>query len=548
MVDMLLSGTYLKERGKTFFLISTVTTFSLVVLIMLIGWRLNNVVLQISAVLSSLLLMAWAIAFRQDEAAAVLCIAVHLYVDWYLGARVLALGLVMALLLVLYLTRSPQRPWLFPRAGVLWCLLLGLAIFPALRGYTLPDGMTYYLTIFFAPLLTFWLGSLLAQDMTRVRRLFMLLAALGALLAIVSLTQAATGKLLLASTRFDQYLAQVADFQLSPGGSIYRTGTFFTNPDSNGTFFAVIVFLPLSLFFASTTRRAKILYLAEILLIILALLSTYSTGAWVAGMVALLLFLVLLGNMRLRLYVLGSIACIAIILLVFFHTQLVHQLQHIAAVGDLVDRLIAWQIALRVIKALPLTGLGLGTFAYYYRAQAFRLPGRFNPLAHPHNSFLEIAAMGGLPLLLVFLVLLFLAIWWAFRNWARADVQARMLLTGGIGAVVALTINSLGVNSWTLAPLAALGWLILGALASPLLTDTFSRVTKPGVVSIGREEYVHMASQAVTNQTAFPEDISPLEASSSADQGTMLEDPDQTEKRKVITGAEARVYEQKQTS
>jgi hypothetical protein len=43
------------------------------------------------------------------------------------------------------------------------------------------------------------------------------------------------------------------------------------------------------------------------------------------------------------------------------------------------------------------------------------------------------------------------------------------LLGGGIAAVLALSINSVSINGWTLPPLAAPGWLILGAIASPLL-------------------------------------------------------------------------------
>lgn len=469
MIDTLLSGNYLRARGKRFFLVSTVLLSLIVLLSLFVGWRFGDRGMLIGAGLISLLLMALAILYREDELAAVLCIAVHLYDDWYLGMRVLALGFFLILLLVRYLTRSSQQVWTFPRLRGLWLLLFLLAIAPALRGYTLADGMTYYLTIFVAPLLAFWLGALLAQNTLQMKRLFQMFAGFGALLAILSLIQAATGKLLFSSSHFAQYLAQVSDFQLT-GSSIHRTGIFFINPDSSGTFFAMVVFLSLCLFFESSEIRARILYFSEALLMVLALLSSYSTGAWAASSIALLIFLVLLGKRRSRLFLLGLLAFIAAVLLIFFRVQLLQQMQHIAAVGDLKERFVAWQIAIRIIKALPLTGLGLGTYAYFYRAPAFRLPHQFyNPLAHPHNAYLEVAAMGGLPLGVVFLLLLLLSICWAVRNWTRTEGQTRMLLAGGIAAVVTLSVNSLGVNSWTLAPLAAAGWLILGMISSPLI-------------------------------------------------------------------------------
>lgn len=86
--------------------------------------------------------------------------------------------------------------------------------------------------------------------------------------------------------------------------------------------------------------------------------------------------------------------------------------------------------------------------------------------------------MGGLPVFLVFLTLLCLAMWWTWRNWKKAEDQTRLLLTGGIGVIVALSINSFGSNSWTIAPLAALGWLILGITSSSLLLYRLSRPIK----------------------------------------------------------------------
>lgn len=426
------------------------------------------------AEIAGALIIAFIIALRQDQLAAVLIIAVHLYVDWYLGLRFAALEIALALLLIFFLARSPQHPWVGPRAFWLWMLLLVLAIFPTIQGIIWSDSFTYYLTIIFGALITFWLGAVIAQNGTGVRRFFKILAGLGTLLAIHSLIQAATGTLLLGSARYDQYLAQVSNFELSASTTL-RAGSFFVNPDWSGTFFAMMLFVPVGLFFESTSLTEKVLYFIETFLMALALLSTYSTGAWVASIAGVIIFVALVGSMHYRVQLLLFIITISLAIFVAFPTQVGLQLHHAADSSSLSVRIGAWQTAIQVIDAFPLTGFGLGLLTYLARAESYRVLAQYRPLAHPHNAYLELGAMAGLPVLTIFVALLLLALWWAIRNWAAAGVRTRSLLGGGIAAVITLSVNSMSINGWTLAPLAATGWLMLGVLSSPLIAETRDR-------------------------------------------------------------------------
>ncbi|HEU5384248.1 MAG TPA: O-antigen ligase family protein, partial [Ktedonobacteraceae bacterium] len=478
-LERILSGDAWHLSRKMRLLVAIAPMFLVVLLTLFINrWVDNHLLLKIISMSAiSLLFMAPSILLREDELAALFCIVVHVYVDWYLGARYVALGLIMVFLGVRYLTRSPEQVWTLPRMRVLWLLLLLLAIFPALRAYTLQEGATYYLTIFLAALLTFWLGNMLARDIIHVRRLFSLLAAFSTLLALVTLVQALTGKLALYSPRYDQFITQAHDYVLTKGSSIHRIGGWFVDPDWNGAFLAIVVFLPLSLFFVSSRLWTKALYLGEVALILLALLTTYTTGAWIAAIVALFVFLIFLGNLRSRLLLGGLILLGVAIVLLFFHTQLIRQLEHATTTSDFMIRLTAWQTGLRVIRAFPWTGLGLGLHSYLYHMPIalHAKGGYYRALGTPQNSYLEVPAMGGVLLGIVFLALLSLAIWGAWRNWRRAESQTRMLLAGGIAAAISLSVNSLGNQGWTVAVLAAMGWLILGLVSSPLLMRNLSR-------------------------------------------------------------------------
>lgn len=74
--------------------------------------------------------------------------------------------------------------------------------------------------------------------------------------------------------------------------------------------------------------------------------------------------------------------------------------------GDLAgkrDRLIAWKAGLRMIERHPLIGVGVGEFKPKMREYAD--PGvAFSSIAH--NTYLEVAAEGGLPVFLIFVALL----------------------------------------------------------------------------------------------------------------------------------------------
>jgi O-antigen ligase len=177
-------------------------------------------------------------------------------------------------------------------------------------------------------------------------------------------------------------------------------------------------------------------------------------------------FVLFAGRGRYRVLIPSLVLVAGLLVMALFPSEVNVLLNRLADPSTFLLRIGAWQTAIQIIKALPLSGLGLGLSVYLQGAEAYRVPAQYRPLAHPHNSYLELGAMGGLPVLFLFLALLLFAFWQAWRNWRSGEVHMRVLLSGGLAAVVALSVNSLSVNGWTLPPLAAIGWLTLGAMAS----------------------------------------------------------------------------------
>lgn len=442
MPSLLIAGIVLGGRFGPYILMGAITALSLSIIVIL----------------------------RRDELAAMVVIAVQLIVDWYLGLHIVSQLMAIALLSLFFLARSPQYRWVVPRPLWPWVLFLLLAIPAVIQGDYRPTDLAYYYpNIFLGALVMFWLGTLVAKNKMCLRILFQALVTLGVLLAIHTIIEVTTGRFLFNTPSSDAYLAAQANFILANSGGISRAGSFLLNPDWNGSFFAIMLFLPLSLFAETTSFLLKILYFAETLLISAALLFTYSAGAWVSALGGMVAFILFAGHSYYRIWVSVFMVIIGATLVQVFPSQVNFLFQHALIPREASLRVGAWETAINIIKAFPLTGIGLGFSNYAQRAESYRVPAQDISLDHPHNSYLELGAMAGLPVLIIFLILLLFALWQAWRNWIEADRGTRCLVGGGIATVIVLSVNSVSINGWTLPPLAAIGWLVLGAITSPLI-------------------------------------------------------------------------------
>lgn len=444
-----------------------------VIALLLGGEVLGSLGLYAGVAIIGAFIMAIILILRQDEMAVTLVIVVQLCVDFYLGLHIVSQVMVLALLVIFFLARSPQHPWVEPRAIWLWVLFLALALFPAIRGATRPfDAAFYFPNIFLGALLIFWLGTVIARDSACIRRLFMMLAFFGTLVAIHTIIEEISGKFLfeVASSQ-TSFLATLSNYQFSDT-AVARVGSFFVDPNWDGTFLAMMLSIALGLFADSQSWRGKVFYLVELGLILPALLFTFSIGSIIGAGAGVAFFIIFVGRARYRILLAAIVVLGVTVIIKAFPTEIALFLQHASNPSETRLRIGAWTTALRVIEAFPLTGVGLGLQIYVLKAEPYRVPAQYIPLAHPHDSYLELGAMAGLPVLLVFLALLLVALWPTLRNWRAADTRTRSLLGAGIAAVMALSVNSVSINGWTLPPLAVTGWLILGVTSSPLLTKS----------------------------------------------------------------------------
>jgi hypothetical protein len=472
-----------RDRGIAFLLISTIVPLFVLAMALVLGVELARFDTSTAIFMIGALLFLVVLALRQYELAVAMIVLAHIYIDWFLGKEIYGTAIAIGLLFLLFAMHSQRYPWVTPRALWLWCIFLVITIPPTLQGsHGNYELAFYYPNTVVGALVMFWLGSLVARDKKHLRTLFQMLAILGTLLAIHTIIQTRTGIFLFTTSNYDAYLTQVSDFTLT-SSDVTRSGSFFQNPDWNGTFFALMLFLPLGLFAEATSLLLKLMYIIEVLLMSIALLFTYSIGAYLGCLVGIIAFILFVGRSYFRLLIPILFVIVGGIFTIIFPSEIQALFQHASNPIEVSLRSGAWRTAINVIQAYPLTGVGLSITNYLLLAEPYRDPAQYRPLAHPHNSYLEWGAMAGLPVLIVFLALLLFALWQAWRNWIKVDRSTRSLLAGGIASIIALSINSWSINAWTLPPLSAIAWLILGAMASPLVGRTRAHQTESHIQS-----------------------------------------------------------------
>jgi O-antigen ligase len=428
--------------------------------------------------LAALIVLPVLLSLRIDEAVAVVILAINLLIDWYqlvdatqllklpIHISVVSTGIALVLVGVIYFGRPDRNPWITVPYLALWLIVLVIALVPMIQGQTLTGAVKYYINVFLNGALMYVVGTQIGVDPERFRRLIALLAGFGAMVALHTVIYVKTGVFLLATHVLNDYLQTRGDFALG-GGSLSRAGSFLYNPDMNGAFLAPMVLLTLALLTVARSFRWRLLYLAQIGVTVTALLFTYSTAAWAAMLAGVIMLIVFVSHGRQRWLLFGLICAFGLGTALAFQAQLQSFLHHASNPNELTLREGGWLTAIAVIAAFPLTGVGLDPGAYQQLSQPYRAVQEYVALGHPHNSYLELGALAGLPVLILLVVIVLAGFKRALRNMHEAREPYRTLIGGGGVALLVLSINSLAINGWTISPLVTFAWLLLGAIASP---------------------------------------------------------------------------------
>ena len=187
----------------------------------------------------------------------------------------------------------------------------------------------------------------------------------------------------------------------------------------------------------------------------LALVLTFSRGAWIGVTAGLVVVGWALGGRRL-LFLAGApaavVAAVAVVALRGRETA--------------VFRLSLWQSSLAMLRDHPLLGVGLDNFLYLYQQRYIRPEALAESnLSHPHNLLLQFWLQLGLLGLVAALWLLWRALRLAATLCRSSNERwVRALAAGAAGSLADFVVHGMIDNSYFLPDLAVVFWLTLAVL------------------------------------------------------------------------------------
>ncbi len=198
---------------------------------------------------------------------------------------------------------------------------------------------------------------------------------------------------------------------------------------------------------------------AAALLVAVALLASWSRGAWLGTAVAALVLVIALPR-RLLHGLLLALTAVALAVVLWqmgilpdaLVSRLTSSVVDLVAINDVrgidahagnyavIERLAHWQAAVEMARDHPYFGVGLGNYSVRY--EQYRLINWQLPLGHAHNTYLNLLAETGMVGLLAYLAYwaFMLRICWSLRR--HPDILARSLGVGLLGCWIYLAAHS----------------------------------------------------------------------------------------------------------
>lgn len=235
------------------------------------------------------------------------------------------------------------------------------------------------------------------------------------------------------------------------GADPMRAESTLGNPIFLGGYLAIII--PLTLTWTAQLKLSFQRWGGWLIfgLELIALILTFSRGAWLAGLIGLGIFLAGYGCQR---YLIGRksavVAMLVVVIVVAAGLSFMWSSYERAGVLSgreesinyrRFDALIGWQ----AIQERPVIGWGLENFGLAFD-KYYWLPPPTNGFqeAHTdrsHNAYIDMAVFGGLPALGLYLILLIAGLWGCIKQLTRSkDRSHRLLALGGMATLAAYAI------------------------------------------------------------------------------------------------------------
>lgn len=253
-----------------------------------------------------------------------------------------------------------------------------------------------------------------------------------------------------------------------------RAVSTLENPNMLGEYLIMILPMALSVWISGKGMSRRHSFVSFILLG-MCLILTWSRGAWLGFIFALIAFLLIWNRRSMWLIVLGA-ASVPFLPFILPDTIV----SRFTSIGNLADsstsyRVNIWRGAMHMAKDYLFTGIGVGEGPWKVIYPNYTLPG-IEAAPHSHNLFIQITLEMGIFGILFFLIAIFLLAKLAFSLISRLGredtstleknyaTNAKLAIAGPLCGLLAVLIQGLTDNSWYNYRVYLMFWLMLGLI------------------------------------------------------------------------------------
>ena len=243
--------------------------------------------------------------------------------------------------------------------------------------------------------------------------------------------------------------------------SFARSPGFFNSPQTFGNYILLVLPVVFGLSFHSNNRREKRWLQLSGLIVLTAIIFSYTRGVWL-GLIGGLIFMAILRSKKFLLSVLTAIV-VGCLLLTFIPSskltrRVVGTLTSERPVGD---RIYFWEGSLKIIRDYPITGLGWEGFGLVY-PEYKPAEGR-QLVSNAHNNFIDMAVDSGLLGLGIFIWLLVTIYKVGFQIFKKLEEgYFKGIAWGFLGSLTAFLIAGLSQYNFGDSEVVMLFYFLLG--------------------------------------------------------------------------------------
>ncbi len=262
-----------------------------------------------------------------------------------------------------------------------------------------------------------------------------------------------------------------------------RIGGIAEQPNMLGSFFANYGLLMLGVLSVFTHRPGAWWLMVPLMILTRGIQVTFSRGAYLALALGAMTIFFFRNKM---LWIMGMVLAVVVAVTPALQPGSVRERMNATMQGETTsfygpsdsaehlepsarNRIYAWRGAMRMIQDEPFLGIGYGFFARKAPEYAPELKGAW---IDAHNEYLLIAAEMGLPMLAIFLLILWTAsseTYWVWKN--SSDPMIRAIALGFLGGLTALTAGNMFGSRMQAQEISGYFWVLAALMTKLKMTE-----------------------------------------------------------------------------